>query len=122
MGGPTGPVAELEELVGEHLRSVATYSESGYDIHYIRPDVERAYSGSDIDRIHDELVIQGLSNEYLEELFHAGGELSCSVTSFEELVACHVAGSGRTGLFVAVDADAEVDMMAFIECCKRAVV
>jgi hypothetical protein len=122
MGGPTGLVTELDGLVGEHLRSVATYSESGYDIHYIRPDVEHSYSGADLDRIHDELVIQGLANEYLEELFHAGGEVSCSVTAFEELVACHVAGDGTTGLFVAIDADAEVDMVAFIECCKRAVV
>ena len=67
-----GLVRALRDEVDDTLRSVAVYDEEGYEIEYMREDVEGAYSTDEIEEVYDDLVIQGLSREFLEQLFHAG--------------------------------------------------
>jgi len=115
-----GLVRALRDEVDDALRSVAVYDEEGYEIEYIREDVEGAYSTDEIEEVYDDLVIQGLSREFLEQLFHAG-DLQCSMYGFEEATMFHFTGGEYTGLFVSMDRTAGMDLDAIISTCKAAV-
>jgi hypothetical protein len=109
-------VDALKAHAGEALRVVATYDEAGYDALYVRDGLEQRMTAQ-ADAVHDELVLQGLGRGHLEDLFGAG-ELECSMHRFEELTAFHFAAGEFTGLFVSIDADADVPLATFAETCK----
>jgi len=110
-------VDALQELAGDSLRLVATYDEDGYDAFYATPETaERAAQRGD--KVHDELVLQGLGRGHLEDLFGAG-DLECSMHRFEEVTAFHFAAGEFTGLFVSVDSDADLPLATFSETCKE---
>ena len=118
---PSHPlVRELSETVGDSLRCVATYCEREYDLLYIRPDVEASYTSDEVEDVYDDLVLQRVGSDYLEHLFHAG-PLQCSVLGFEQATIYNVVGEDYGGLFVSVDADADVQMPAFVERLKRGI-
>lgn len=110
-------VDDLRELVGDALRVVATYEQDEYEIHYVREDVEDLVSAKDIERIHREMVLEGFSREYLEDLFGAG-DLECTVFGFRETVAMHFAGPDHRGLYVAVDPGTFDPFPAFRKRCE----
>ena len=108
---------ELRAAIGDALRVVATYDRNGYDPVYVRENVadrvnERA------DAVHEELVLQGIGQEYLEDLFGAG-DLQCSMHRFDELTAFHFAAAEHTGLFISLDSGADISLASFAEACKR---
>ncbi|MFB6138963.1 MAG: hypothetical protein ABEJ26_00850 [Halosimplex sp.] len=106
----------LRELAGDSLRVVATYDRDGYDPVYVRSDAEdRVRSRGD--RVHDELVLQGIGRGHLEDLFDAG-DLQCSVHRFDDVTAFHFAAGEFSGLFVSVDSDADLPLATFAETCK----
>ncbi|WP_459191601.1 hypothetical protein [Halosimplex sp. J119] len=110
-------VAALRDVVGDSLRLVATYDREGYDVVHARPDAaERAEEHAE--RVHDELVLQGLGRGHLEDLFGAGS-LECSIHRFEELTAFHFAVGEFSGLFVSVDSEADLRLATFAETCKE---
>jgi len=114
---PDVMVAEVQAHVGDALRLVATYDQEGYELVYVRPDAaERAKTQGE--RVHDELVLQGLGRGHLEDVFGAG-DLECSVHRFEDLTAVHFAASEFSGLFVTVDTDADLALASFSETCKN---
>ena len=108
---------ELRAAIGDALRVVATYDRDGYDPVYVRENVadrvdERA------DAVHEELVLQGIGQEYLEDLFGAG-ELQCSMHRFEDLTAFHFVAAEHTGLFVSLDSGADISLASFAGTCER---
>lgn len=110
-------VEALRSHAGEALRLVATYDRDGYELVYARPDAaERAET--DGERVHDELVLQGLGRGYLEDLFDAG-DLQCSIHRFDDLTAFHFASGEFSGLFVSVDSEADLPLATFAETCKE---
>jgi len=113
-------VGDLQAHVGDALRAVATYDECGYHFLHLRPDVEQSYSAGEIQAVYEDLVIQGLSREYMEGLFHAGG-LRCSIYGFDDASMFHFIEEGYAGLFVSIDADVELNLDTIISTCKDAI-
>lgn len=111
-----GEIERIRQEAGDSLRVVATYDAEGYDVHYVRDDVQPKIEETAED-IHYELVIQGVGREYLERLFDAG-ELHCSVHRFDELTAFHFLKEGYTGLFVSIDSDGDVPLATFADTCR----
>lgn len=116
-GNKDALIEALRDVAGDAFRLAATYDEDGYDVIYARADaVERAEGYAD--RVHDELILQGLGRGYLEDLFGAGN-LECSIHRFEELTAFHFATGEFSGLFVSVDSAADLRLATFAETCKE---
>lgn len=108
-------VGDLRELPGDALRVVATYDRAGYDVRYIRDDVEGRLARV-ADDVHQDLVLEGLSRQHLEALFDAG-DLRCSMHRFEGMTAFHFPEAEYSGLFVSIDSDADVPLASFTETC-----
>ena len=117
MGNSSNVVSTLRKEVGEQLRVVGEYDDEGYDLLYVRDDIRPAVEELDLERIHRELVLQGIGREHLEDLYE-GGRLQCSVHRFDELTACHFVESETTGRYVSIDSDATVDFETFVETCR----
>jgi hypothetical protein len=113
---PNGVTAALQAEAGDALRVVATYDTDGYETVYCRDDVAGRMAEHAPD-IHDDLVLQGVGREHLESLFEAG-RLHCSVHRFEDLTAFHFLADEYTGLFVSVDADADIRLASFADTCR----
>jgi hypothetical protein len=112
-----GLVAKLREEIGDDLRAVATYEEREYDLVYERGDV--AEKPRAIDRIHQELILEGMGTEYLEDVFNVG-RLNCTMHSFDEALCFHFVRGSMRGLFVSVDPDALLPVERFISICRDA--
>lgn len=110
-------IDDLRDIVGDGLRVVATYEAEDYEIHYIRDDLRDDVGSVDVDRIHRELIMEGISREYFEELFDAG-DLECMALSFKEALAIHFAGPDHTGLYVAIDPGAVDPLPALSSRCE----
>ncbi|WP_255494076.1 hypothetical protein [Halarchaeum sp. CBA1220] len=116
MGDATNAVAAIRDAAGGSVRIIATYDRDGYDVVYLRDDVESKVA-SLAEGVHEELVIREVGRDYLEELFEAGA-LHCSMHRFEEMTAFHFIEGGFTGLFVSIDSDADVPLASFAETCR----
>lgn len=114
---PMGLVDKLRDEIGENLRAVATYREAEYEVVYEREDV--AAKPRAIDRIHQELIMEGMGTEYLEDVFDVG-RLNCTMHSFEEAMCFHFLRGNMTGVFVAIDPESLVPVDRFIEIGKHA--
>lgn len=110
----------LREEVGDGLRSVAAYEERSYEFLFVREDVRAEYSELEIRDILEDLIIQGLSTDYLESLFHAG-PLDCAMYGFEDAAMFHFVADEHAGLFVSIDRDEPVTLEAVITTCKDAI-
>ena len=111
-----GVVADLRQHVDDDLRVVAEYDADGYDAFYVRRDVTPRLTQVG-DELHDDLLLQGVGSERLEDLFEAG-PLHCSMHRFEDLTAFHFVAAAFSGLFVSVDAGADVPLSSFAETCE----
>ncbi|WP_458209296.1 hypothetical protein [Haladaptatus sp. NG-SE-30] len=121
MEGPNRDiVSTLQTEMGDGLRSVGHYTKDGYEVFYLRPDVEAQYTRDDIEDIHQDLILEGLSKDRFEDLFRAG-PLECSMHGFEDALMFHFVGSENSDLFVGVDSDAPIDLSSFIGRCKEGV-
>jgi hypothetical protein len=69
------------------------------------------------DDLHDDLILQGIGRDRLEDVFDAGS-LHCSMHRFDDLAAFHFVAGAFSGLFVSVDADADVSLGSFADTCK----
>lgn len=115
MEGGDALVDELQDLAGDSLRVVASYDRNGYDVRYVRADIEPRLDAHAED-VHRDLVLEGLSREHLENLFEAG-ELRCSMHRFGKMTAFHFPEVEHQGLFVSIDSDADVPMASFTDTC-----
>jgi hypothetical protein len=106
----------IREVGDGSVRVIAEYDDSGYDVRYVRDDVE-AKLQEVAGEIHDELVMQGMGKEYLEELFQSG-DLHCSVHRFDEATAFHFSEEEFTGLFVSIDSTSDIPLATFTDTCR----
>jgi len=63
-------VEELKSELGDDLRAVATYEEADWHLVYERDDIES--KPRIFERIHEELILEGMGTEYLESVFQVG--------------------------------------------------
>lgn len=110
-------VRSIYEEVGNALRSVGRHTESGYDLVYIRDDVEAIYSTDEIDEVFDDLKLQALNRDYVEGLFNAG-TLECTIFGFESAIMFHFVDEDQTGLWVTVDRSAPITLDSIIASCQ----
>lgn len=109
-------IETIRKVAGDSLRVIAEYDQEGYDMQYIRDDVE-AKIGTVAEEIHEELVIRGIGRGHLEQLFQAGN-LNCAVHRLDEVTAFHFIDEEFTGLFVSIDSDADIPLVTFADTCR----
>lgn len=107
----------LQEEVGDSLRTVATYDDREYEFHHLRRDIQQVYTRERIEEILEDLIVQGVATEQLESRFRAGA-LDCAVYTFEEAVMFHFPVADRSGLFVSIDRDADLDLDSIVSLAK----
>ncbi|GGN06014.1 DUF7522 family protein [Halarchaeum nitratireducens] len=111
-----GTVTDLRERVGDDLRSVVVYTESDYEIRYLRDDVAADYDEEGIERGVEEMRFKSFEAAYVDDVFREHhGELRCNVTYFADAVELHFPVSETTGVSIAVDADYFAQQDSFIE-------
>lgn len=115
---PSGLLDVAHDHVGDSLRSLTSYTEREYELHYIREDIRDRYTEEEIGRVFDDLVLSGLSRDYLEEIFHAG-RIECTIYGFEEAAMFHFVTNETSGVFLSFDRDTEVNLDSFIGDCKE---
>lgn len=109
-------VAEMEAEVGDALRSVATYENQSYEMHYFREDVETDYTEVELARLYEQVEIEGMGYDHFQELFHTG-RLEYAIYGFETALMFHFPTGAFSGLFVAIDRDVELNPQNVIESC-----
>ena len=110
-------VDSIRQHVGDDLRAVAVYHEHDYEVVYERADVGEKPRA--IDRIHQELVMEGLGTRHLEDVFDVG-KLDCTIHSFEEAMCFHFLTGSLTGMFVSIEPDTLVKIERFMRACTDA--
>ena len=109
-------VDDLRDHVGDNLRAVAAYREHDCELLYERPDI--ASKPRVIDKIHEELILEGMGTEYLEDVFRVG-QLNCTVHSFEEAMCFHLVRDPLEGVFISIEPDTLVSLEEFVTVCKN---
>ena len=109
-------VEDLLAEVGDNLRAVAVYEEHDCELVYEREDV--AAKPRVIDKIHEELILEGMGTEYLESVFDVG-RLNCTMHSFQEALCFHFVRGPLRGVFVSIEPDTMVPLKSFVTICKR---
>ncbi|MDY6765423.1 MAG: hypothetical protein SV377_07060 [Halobacteria archaeon] len=106
----------LRDRVGEYLRSIVHYDEEEYEFLFFRSDVEALYSDEELAKIHEEWIIERLSKDFLENLFHIG-ELKGITQVFDDAVLVFLPLEEYEGIFFAYDSDADIQMPSFLDEC-----
>lgn len=109
-------VDALRHEAGDDLRVVAPYDETGYELLYIREDVEPKIETVAED-VHQELILSGLGKAHLENIFRSG-ELHCSMHRFDEVTAFHFVKEETAGLFVSLESDTDIPLASFADTCE----
>lgn len=109
-------VDDLQQEVGDNLRAVATYDEAEWDIRYERDDIKA--KPRIFDKIHEELILEGMGTKYLEDVFQVG-QLNCTMHSFDEALCFHVVRGSMQGVFVSIEPDALLPLDEFVRVCKE---
>lgn len=99
----------LQDAVDSALRVVATHEKRDHTLLYNRDDVREDCTDEELDRIFDDLVLEGMERDHFEKLFHIG-ELECGAGGFEEAVAFYFPSVGYSGLVVSLDYDGPIDI------------
>ena len=113
-------VDALTDDVGEGLRSVAEYDNNGYELYYIRDDLEETYSAEEIQRVYEQIDVEGLGYYTLQKVFKAG-DLECATYTFEDGRMFHLPIGDFSGLFVSIDRSTAIDHDAVIDRCLTAI-
>ena len=112
-------VDDLGDVVGDGLRTVATYDRGEYELQFIREDVGADYTDSEIANVYEQVEIEGMGYDHFEELFHVG-DLECAMYGFESALMFQFPRDSFTGLFITVDRDVTINPDAVISVCTRA--
>ncbi len=106
----------LQSEVGDNLRAVATYEEKEWEIIYEREDIKA--KPRIFEKIHRELILEGMGTEYLEDVFDVG-DLNCTMHSFEEAMCFHFVRGSMRGVFISIEPDALLPLEEFVEICTE---
>lgn len=107
---PTDIPDEVKEMVreevGDSLRTMGVYSETGLEFSYLREDVEDAYRDREYSRISEKFLQEAFDSSRIEELFHAG-ETHYLTYGLEDAIVYQYVSSPLTKFFFSVDADVQ---------------
>ncbi|WP_324662392.1 hypothetical protein [Haloarcula sediminis] len=109
-------VADLQNQVGDNLRAVATYEEAEWTLRYEREDIKS--KPRIFEKIHEELILEGMGTEYLENVFQVG-QLNCTMHSFEEAMCFHFVRGSMRGVFVSIEPETMGPLEGFVNICKE---
>ena len=98
----------------EALRSVASYDADGFDVRYIRDDVDELYDDGDYERAFRTHRLEAMDRPTQDSLY-AHGKLLCTYRVYEEATEIHVATTETSGVLVSVDADVGIELFATTE-------
>lgn len=111
-------VAFLTGRAGDYLRSVTRYDASGYDIVYLRSDLDVDAIHDRVDRAHRQIVDARITAE--DEAESDLGETYTTVQIRDELVIINIPQHGSTGTLVSLEPEAARQLTSFLaECVKR---
>ncbi len=105
-------VERLKSRVGDDLRSVARYDESGYELVYLRDDVAEQYDDERLDDIFENLRMEAILMTDDEQRYDHG-PLDCVIRSFDRAVEMHFALSRSEGVAISLDAGAMMRARSF---------
>jgi hypothetical protein len=107
--GDADIAVKFQEKFGDSVRAVATYDEQEYEVHYSRELFDDEYETNDLEKIHEDLVLQGLGSEFQEYLFEDMGNSTGEIRMFEHgFVAHFMPTQNREGLLVCFSNEADV--------------
>ncbi|WP_262177966.1 hypothetical protein [Haloarcula laminariae] len=109
-------VADLQEQIGDNLRAVASYEESEWALRYEREDIKA--KPRIFEKIHEELILEGMGTEYLESVFQVG-QLNCTMHSFEEAMCFHFVRGPMQGVFISIEPETMLSLNSFVSICKE---
>ena len=93
------------QIYDDPVRVVATYSKDTYEIHYLSESIENNYTRQEMDKIHEDIVLQDIERSYQEKLFKDMGGIEGKVRMFEDGIVAHFYETDRdTGFFITLDA------------------
>lgn len=106
-----GAVSRLEEFFGErandNLRSIVHYEREGFDVVYLRDDVDELYSEEEIETAIDDARMESLTAPIYEGTYsEAHGDLTCMVKCFKNVIEINFALADGVGVAVGLDAAA----------------
>lgn len=102
-----------QDHFGPSLQTVSTFDSEGYEKRYFRGDIDELYTEEELSEIFRELVWEGLSKLYIQDLFYAG-DMVCSMWVLEGSVMLLFADEDHTGAFVTADVDTDADVLDFV--------
>ncbi|WP_137287391.1 DUF7522 family protein [Halorussus salinisoli] len=105
----------LREQVGDGLRSVIYHDPDGYEVVYLREDVD-SHSEQDIDSIVADLWADSYEQGIREDL-RGCGPLNGTVWVFEEAIEMHFVADERRGIAVTLDTETFLAQSSFIGQC-----
>ena len=103
---------------GPSLQTVSTFHSEGYEKLYFRDDIDELYTEDELSEIFRNLVWEGLSKLYIQDLFYAG-DMVCSMWVLQGSVMLLFADEDHTGAFVTVDVDTDADVLDFVRIVER---
>ena len=109
-------VNSLQSEYGETLRIIATYDRDEYKLHYTSSAVDANYSEGDIGDIYDDIVMQDVTQPFLEGLFSDLGDVRGKLRVFENGTVAHFWPSeDEKGVFLTFDDSADPSVRSLLE-------
>ncbi|NEU56321.1 hypothetical protein [Halorussus sp. MSC15.2] len=105
----------LHAQVGDGLRSVIYHDREGYEVVFVREDVDD-FSETEIDNIVADLWANSYEQAIREDL-RGQGPLNCSVWVFGEAIEMHFVADERQGVAVSLDTETFLAQNSFIRQC-----
>ena len=108
-------VESLQSEYGGALRAVATYDRDGYKLHYTSLAVDANYSEGDIGDICDDVVLQDVSQPFLDGLFSDLGDIRGKLCVFEDGTVAHFWPSADDeGVFLTLNSSADSSVRSLL--------
>ncbi|WP_435068290.1 hypothetical protein [Haloplanus sp. C73] len=107
----------LEDEAKEHLRGAIHYSEEGYELLYMREDVDAMYSDDDLLNL-SAYYRQQSDVQTTDEPFTLGN-CHCNVSFYDEAILFHFGQGDSIGTVITLEPEAGRNIVGFItECLK----
>ena len=106
----------LKGHVGDHLRSVLRYDETGGELLYVRDDVAEQYSRDEMAEVEQDVRLEAFGTSHQEDLYDHGS-LNCTVRCFDDAVEMHFPRDETSGTAVALDGEVFAVHNTFVGRC-----
>ncbi|MFC7166656.1 hypothetical protein [Halospeciosus flavus] len=118
MSTPNDLLAFLQRRAGNTLRIVVTYDADGFDLEYVRDDLDRATVDATVSDIHARLTSKPAPSE--DECAEHLGRRYVSLQLREEAVVLNFPTDPNAGRVVTLEPEAARQLTGFVaECSKR---